>query len=778
MFKIIIHLFLFTFYATTFANIKNGGFETNNMDNWTHAGDLSQIEFYTKDQFKGKQCLKIEASPTDNRISQIIPHHANTQLYKIELWIKTNLHGTTKFQMGLDFLDSEKKHIRQAHTYYRKGNILETGFFSLTGKSNWHKQVAWVTRIKKNTKFLKLWLSVNAWNTPEAKGSVLIDHISITPQTPSSKYLLAYPPKVWKSQKSTDQTTPYQVFIHSINKYVLPNMDQTVFPKILKFNAISYPGDIHPLTFSLRAEKEMKDIKIKVSKLTQKYRRKVQTISQIKIKKAVYLYKKDNYMTMDYLKSPNHLENFDHVTIGKGQLQQFWIDIHVPESAKPGLYKGNLEIYSNNQILETREIELKILNIKLKQPKDMSYGMFSYDTHRAWKGDYNMQRDYRKQIDADFKDMKEHSMTTTVTFNPYIKTPIQFINGKPQLIWKQESSFYQVLESYNNSGLSGPLILIAPEAFYDVSKKHGGPLGSAGFKKVFSDILSDLRSKLNQKKWKNLIFIPADGGYPYLFAEERYLRTKYVSPLLKKHHFPVAICSFNHPIEGARRFEKEFLPFTDYIALTFAHPPICGSEESIGYKSFQQYREAMEKLGKKIIFYNPDVSCIHPEATRFSHGLALWKTKAKGIINWCYREVNQFKPKKKPGYTTRSMHYLPGFGYQGGPTIAWETSREGIDDYSILYTFDNLLKKSQKKSKKLILAIEIKDKIDKLLVHLDFTTIKTNSYLILGNWQKEFYDQKGQKILHGEFKINNGINLNAYDQVRNLALQGINLLQN
>jgi hypothetical protein len=147
-------------------------------------------------------------------------------------------------------------------------------------------------------------------------------------------------------------------------------------------------------------------------------------------------------------------------------------------------------------------------------------------------------------------------------------------------------------------------------------------------------------------------------------------------------------------------------------------------------------------------------------------------------MNWHYYEPARdggYGMPKHQGATTLNFQFPPFEEHRGGPTIGWEAAREGIKDYQLLYTFDQLVRKS---SQSLDPALRTKakrrsDEVDSFLSQIHFDTIDTEGTLSLGKWESEQALEDGTTVLAGQFKIHNGFAMEDYDRLRQLLCTSI-----
>jgi hypothetical protein len=487
------------------------------------------------------------------------------------------------------------------------------------------------------------------------------------------------------------------------------------------------------------------------------------------------VYKQRHLTSNEYLLSPNHLETFESVDIAANRTQQFWLTISVPEDTRPGHYEAQARVEAANAPAKTIRLGLDILPVRTLAPRGALFGMYSY----------YLKNDTKAKLMAGFRDMRDHGMTTTFMFNPWLRIPLEAEGngGKPRILWNEANQLRELFEAYKEAGFPEALFLIAPDAFFKAAEKYGGACGTPEFAAVYRDLWSQVLAEKARKGWPDFYVAPYDEGYPYPFTEERFKVTRVCSGVLRGLKIPVALHALNHPIPQAVRFEEEFYPSVDAILLTFCHPPVCVTGSYRGFADWNEYRSRVKADGKKLLFYNVDCTGVHPEAMRFSYGAGLWNRKADGIMDWHYQEPHQdggYGISPIQGSTILNFTYPAAGEFRGGPSIGWEGVREGVKDYTLLYTLRALTDRAAKSSDAAVreMGKNAARNVDEFLSRITFSTIDPTSALsVPARFELESWGEDGARVLSGDFKIPNGLSRADYDRLRRMICDYILLLQ-
>lgn len=694
-----------------------------------------------------------------------LPIVPGATLYKVTGQVRSELAGTTKGHVGIDFLDHDGKFIRQATTPVPLNDHLRWGLHNFSGTSNWTRFVAHAYDVPANATTLSLWLGVNAWEQPDAAGRAWFADVKVESIQRDDAFPLGFPPLTWTPDKPAPSAKGGYILSRTpITTYQLPTMPPPRVKDDTSLDVLAWPDTVAPVSFSVHALGELGDVRVEVSDLTGPVSIPA---SRRDVRKVCYLYRKrDLMMNNEYLLSPNHLEPFETLKVAPNQTQQCWLTIHVPADAAPGRYQGSIRVVPSRAGAKTMKLTVDVLPIQPRTRAGLLVGLYSY----------YMKNETPAELRRMLDDMRAHGMTTTFHFNGGIQIPIERdINGRPVIRWNQPNRLRELFEAYRDAGFSEPLLLLAPDALYEAAKTFGG---GQDFASVYGDLFTQVREEAAKQKWPSFVVAPYDEGYPYPFNDLRFERTRECSPPLRAAGVPIAFHALNHPNDRAFRFEREFENWTDVNLLTFCHSPIGVGPCHRGYESWTQYRDAMRSKGQRVLFYNPDTTGVHPEAMRFIYGVGLWRLQADGVMDWHYSEHTDggaYQLSQKQRFAPMDFVFPAADGHAGGPTIGWEAAREGVKDYQLLYTLDQLIAEARESSDAGLLrkAEEASQEMSQFLARLRFDALDSTGALTLGRWDSEAVDGHGVKHLRGQFKIPNGFDLEDYDRLRKLACEWI-----
>jgi hypothetical protein len=736
-------------------------------EGWSALGSPLLVE-QVQDDARGS-VLHVVADDAISGARRDLPAVPDARLYRITGWVRSGLRGITRGHVGIDFLDGSGQFLRQASTRHKLEDYLRWGVYNFGGTSEWTRFVTYAYDPPRQATTLRLWLGVNAWEAPDAAGEAWFADVQVQAVNPDESLPLGFPPLRWVDDAPAPRPGRGDFLLSRtpIERYQLPGMPPPVTRDDAELDILAWPGTAAPASFTLHAIRDTRDVQVTVSDLTGKGGAVIAS-SAVELRRVVYLPRKAGLMTThEYLLTPTYLEPLTRLEVGSGQSQQCWLTVRVPGDARPGRYEGTLRVTPGHGRARSLRVRLDVLPIEPQTRPDLLAGFYC-----NYMPDQSPQ-----QLRQIFDDMRDHGMTCAFQFNPNFHLPIERDStGRAIIRWDQRNQLAELLDTYRDAGFRQTLLMIVPTSILEASRSAGPRFGE-----VYADLFKQVREEGQRRGWAPFAVVPADEGYPYPYAPSRFELTALSAPALRLAGVPVALHSMNHPTAGGFRFEQQFEHLCDLVLVTTCHAPATGGAYR-GYANWDQYRVAMQRQGKRVMIYNPDTTGQHPESMRFIYGVGLWKLQADGVSNWHYREnegERAYALRRVQGSASMD-HVLPAWGSQaGGPTLAWEAAREGNKDYQVLYTLDRLIRSALDSgdARRQALARQAGDEVQALLSRVRFDTIDPVSELTLPRWARRSLGKDDVAQVHGELKIDNGLELADYDRLRHLACRWILALQ-
>jgi hypothetical protein len=716
----------------------------------SHPGRDDAIHVVGSDHFTGARC--------------VLPATPGARLYRITGLVRSRLHGTTRAHVGIDYLDADGRFIRQASTRAALEDYLRWGLFNFSGSQPWTPFVSHAYDVPPEAAGLSVWCGVNAWEAPDGAGEAWFADIKVEAVAVDEAFPLGFAPLQWKADDVGEPIEDQMLLSRTpIERVQLPTMPPPVRRDDEDLPVLAWPGTAAPASFTIHALRDLAEVRVEVSDLAGEAAAVIPA-GAITLHQVCYLHRKCDLMsTHEYMLVPNHLEPLRPLRVAAGRLQQVWLTVRVPKDAAPGRYRGMVRVTPAGGRTSSMSLSLEVAPIAPLTRPGLLTALYCY----YLPGQTPIE--LREMLD----DMADHGMTCTFLFNGNYRLPIeQDGRGRATIRWDQRNQLAEFFDAYRDAGFTQTLLMIVPHALLDTARVAG-----PRFAEVYADLWRQIRDRAGERGWATFAVVPCDEGYPYPYAEQRFELTARSIPALHAAGAAVALHALNHPTAGGFRFEREFEAVTDVILATFGHPPGCGGDYR-GYRDWTGYRRAMQAQGKRVLFYNPDTTGLHPESTRFAYGVGLWMLQADGMSDWHYGEHPRgeaYVPSKVQGRTAMDFVFPPCAEHAGGPTLAWEAAREGAKDYQVLYTLDCLLREARASAAAARHALASRAEADlwEILRRVRVDTIDRAGELSLPQWTRRSVDEQKVARVHGELKIANGLKLEDYDMLRRRACHWI-----
>jgi hypothetical protein len=452
---------------------------------------------------------------------------------------------------------------------------------------------------------------------------------------------------------------------------------------------------------------------------------------------------------------PLFLEQRDSVDIPANRNQSFWLTVHVPDDAAAGDYSGTVHVQAAGSGADV-PLKLQVYGFRLAEATGVRFGMCDkLRTSAAW-------------LDETFADLRAHGMTGLILTGPESGLRLRSDAGKVVIDWDGTSALEMTMEAYAKAGFPEPITWIWHNDIVAFCQTLGAP-GSAAFSTAYRQAVVTIEDHAKQAGWRPINHCPVDE--PFDDAKQLALAMRLL-PILRS--IPGVRTEANGMNGHWDQFSDEAYRLLDVLAL---HDGPVLRRGQIDLNAWWAFLRKAQRDGKRIEFYNLDVTTWHPEPTRYMTGFGLWKSGAHGAYEWAYMwAVNEDDPgavysQPKPVL----FRYPKAPGESGGPTTGYEGIREGIDDYRYLLTLSQLADRARKAGKG-ALADQVWAPVQARLDAASFNNCLGKASQ--GDWTgKCEIRPDGTRIVRGDFKIDNGWGFGDYDALRAMIAAGIERLQ-
>ncbi len=180
----------------------------------------------------------------------------------------------------------------------------------------------------------------------------------------------------------------YLLFQRPLTESIYPNTRPLAHERIDSLAAFATPGEFEPVTFALYPVRPLQNLKVRVSSLTSPSGEI--PAGSIDVRLAAYWnVGYPAYTTLStYRRVPELLERVTVHSSPAGECQWYWLTAHVPDDAKPGLYRGTVPVWDDGfgQAVEV-PLAFRVLGFRLQKDPRKHCSAYFYVRNRAlYKG--------------------------------------------------------------------------------------------------------------------------------------------------------------------------------------------------------------------------------------------------------------------------------------------------------------------------------------------------------------------------------------------------------
>ncbi len=472
-----------------------------------------------------------------------------------------------------------------------------------------------------------------------------------------------------------EQQQGFIVYQRPTTEPVFPKSFPAPDEKIDKLTAFAALGEIEPLTFSIYALKNIKNLEVSISPLKSGDAK----ITPADIEQRVVTYWTTRYPRYStkgrYIYTPELLMPIAPLSFPKGFSFRYWFIILTPKNAAPGIYKGTVTLKSAGKTVKTIPVSYRVLNIKLLKDPNKHFTAYAYNKHNTFerakfaRGFVHDPKRYRAIRLNEYKKMKEYG------FDMYPSIYPGFNSRTNEIILDIDE-----LNLMRQAGLKGPVFIYLGgliNAYHRKIFKQGAGSHCKNLRvnKEFLQNLKRMVAKLEKVRKQN-------GLPPFIYG-----LLDEVAPAKAKTAAKIyaAVKELNVPTQTTKDFNagdsSAYHKYVDYWC-------------SPGYSV--PYQKAVSSTKHHFWCYPNDIAGQFKDARimskggRFTYGLGLWRSGFTTLIPWHWRwqvgEAFDYCRGARGGTGNR-------IDPQGVflPTYYWENFREGYDDGRYIYTLEQLI---------------------------------------------------------------------------------------
>lgn len=548
----------------------------------------------------------------------------------------------------------------------------------------------------------------------------------------------------------------FLLFSRSRVRVLFPNAVPAAEERVRALSVAACPGEYEPMVLAVRALRDLQGLCVSVGNLTGDAG--VIPAQAVDVR-SVRFHPKEGQarwgpFNETLMEVPLFLEKRESLTVAASRNQPFWLTIHVPADARPGAYSGSVTVQAAGGPGARLPVTVEVYPFTPDQPTGVTFAMYTrMRSDRAW-------------IAEAFADLRAHGMTgVALCGNSGLALSLR--DGQVMVDWTGDSPLERNMDEYTRAGFPEPMVWLMGG---DIPRFCEGLAPRAGedFARAYRQIITAIVEHGKHAGWPEIIFQPVDEPFEHADRLEEGLR------LLRILKTIPGLRTEENGMNGRwGSFTDDWYQATDVLVL---HDGPTLHRGQLDMARWWDFHSRATADGKTLWFYNIDLTAWHPEPIRFMTGFGLWKSKAAGVIEWAYMfPVREDDPGAVYSQPRALLYRFPEApGESGGPCVAYEAVREGVDDYRYLLTLSRLVEQAQASGKAEVAALaeELWRPVQEKLDLASFEGCRGSA--AQGEWTGRCeYLPDGNRGVRGDHKIANRWELADYDALRRCLAQAI-----
>jgi len=362
--------------------------------------------------------------------------------------------------------------------------------------------------------------------------------------------------------------------------------------------------------------------------------------------RASYKHRGNDSVSTFTVKDADALQPLD---IAAGGQRQFWVTVHVPEDAAPGLYKGEITIEHKGGVLPPVPYTLEVLPFELAE-SDLTHSMFyrAKLNERIPQGTVGSETRSQTQYLVELENIVAHGITSPNLYqrhnSPLLDTALKL---RQQAGVSREELYFVGMPAV--PGKDTPV----PRNFASNVKAAIRKANQFGIGQVYTFGRDEAKADSLQEQKEVWQLARANGAKMFVSG---YHTTQPTGP-------------GNFDLMG------------EYHDLFMAINPVT-REEAARWHS----------IGKQIFSYqNPTGGMERPDTFRRNYGLFLWQMDYDGAMHYAYQDSFANAWNDFDHYIYRDHNFVYPTTNGVIDTLQWEGVREGVDDTRYLATLQDAL---------------------------------------------------------------------------------------
>ncbi|MCF6312780.1 MAG: DUF6067 family protein [Verrucomicrobiales bacterium] len=467
-----------------------------------------------------------------------------------------------------------------------------------------------------------------------------------------------------------DQKRGYLLFTRPITEPVHANTRPIESERLHgALNAFATPGEWEPVTLGIYPLRDLKNFRLQVSDLLDPEGNKIER-SQMTVRLQTYWNMGyPRYASREtYRLVPELLERVDVHSSPAKECQRWWIQVHVPEGTKAGIYKGKVTLKDDGfaQVVEI-PLTFRVLGFALKQDPEKHYSAYYRPHDRpTYKG--KDEAFYQKASANEFQAMRDYGIDQFPTI--YLVTN----KDTSKIVIQHEEEIPRLVAA----GMKGRIPVLGGNAIARIYREMtpGGKRGShwkidkmppPEFYQRLTKMFSDFKKDCEERGLPEMICCPLD--------EVAASHKEFGIKVFKAIH-DAGITTYITKFPTA----PDALGYAPYVDVWCSQPYAIPYEKIVTQKRHEYWSYPNHNAGER---KNRRVMC---KGGRMTYGFGFWRSGYTTLIPWHW----SWTMAPDPFDYLRSVRSGCGMRIDEKaeviPAIYWECFREGRDDARYLYT--------------------------------------------------------------------------------------------
>lgn len=209
----------------------------------------------------------------------------------------------------------------------------------------------------------------------------------------------------------------YLLFTRPTVEPVYPNSRPLAEERVTALTTFAAPGQFQPLNLAIYPVRPLVNLKVRASALTSAAG-EIPT-DRVDIRLATYWnVGHPRYVSLKtYRRTPELLERVTVHSSPAHECQRYWLTVHVPYDANPGVYKGTVTLWDDGfDRAISVPVALRVLSFRLLKDPAKHFSAYYYTLNRSW---YRGRSDefIRKAADNDYRTMVDFGLDMLPTLH-------------------------------------------------------------------------------------------------------------------------------------------------------------------------------------------------------------------------------------------------------------------------------------------------------------------------------------------------------------------------